>query len=58
MKPIIIKAGQPIKFIGTIPNETIIVKAGNSRAVPETKYEIFKGKKYETKSTNIQFAKP
>lgn len=44
MGKLTIKAGRSIKFIGTIPNEPIkILKAGTSKAVPESRFKIYQG---------------
>lgn len=45
MKPLNIKAGQPIKFIGKIDSKPMIITAGNHKANPEPKFIILKGTK-------------
>jgi hypothetical protein len=44
MKTTTIKAGQAVKVIGAFPNKPIILKAGTSRAVPITRFEILEKK--------------
>lgn len=44
MEKLNIKAGQPIKFIGTTTKPTKVFTAGTSRAIPNSKFEIIKEK--------------